>query len=580
MSKFDLLIRNGTIIDGTGKDKYVGDLGIVDEKIVEIGDLKNAEANKIIEAQGKYIAPGFIDAHSHGDMTILAWPKSDNYIMQGVTTIIAGNCGYMPAPIKDIYQFTIWESKAIHEFAPSYFVPTQLLDLEKVKKAMKKVYDIDMDWTTVDGYLSKLENKKISVNFCPVVGHNQIRAAAMGADCARPANPEEIEEMKKLLIEAINDGVIGMTVGLDYHPGMFASKEELIELAKVLKEHDLLYTTHWRSLPDPQGGYNMLTGFKEALSIAEETGVKMQISHLLPLYSIRPERTPELTKAAAEATIKLIVDSIKKGARIAYDVIPNHLTGGVLNYENLILLLKPYVLMAGSVEQFVKNLGVPDYRTYLEEDIEKVGKKYLTMSKPNWENMFTISQSKIKSYEDKTIKEISLEQDKTPLNVVLDILKEDPYTKMIMTLEQLPIEGVEIFTSHPLGMIGADVFACDKDASFDYDEPLNSTPNPNTFSYAIKYITKFRRPRIEDTIRSMTGYPAEWFGLKDRGTIEKNKFADIVIFDLENLKCYDEEVDYKQYPDGINQVIVNGKLTAENKNHLGVKEGKVLRKQI
>lgn len=582
MSKFDLLIKNGTIIDGTGKDKYLADIGIVDEKIVEIGILKDAKARKIIDAQGKYVAPGFIDSHSHGDQTMLVWPQNENYIMQGVTTIIAGNCGFSPAPIKDVYQFNLWESKAMLEVEPSYMAfGKEQFNLEEAKKAMKKVYDIDIDWSTMGEYFTKVENEKISTNYCPVVGHNQIRTAVMGFDCARPAKPEEIEEMKKLLRQAINDGVIGMSVGLDYNPGMFATTEELLELAKVLKEHDLLYTTHCRSIDvnNPQGGLNIEAGIKETLKIAEETGVKTQVSHIVSAYQIKPKGTPELNKAAAKATIKLIEDSNNKGAKAAYDVIPN-IDGGIFRYEYLTGMFRLYVMMAGSLKQFVENLSVADYRVYLEEAIEKVGMKYLFFAGlPNWEECLSIIHSKIKNYEGKTIKEIALEHGKTPISAMLDIIMDDPFTKIKINMVSLVSkEAVKVFTSHPLGMISADIFTCDKDGDFNLEKPLNYAPNPNTFSYTIKAIKEYGKERIEDTIRAMTGYTAEWFGIEDRGTLEKNKFADIVIFNLENLKGYDEEVDYKQYPEGINYVIVNGKLTSENKNHLGIRAGKVLRK--
>lgn len=579
MINFDILIKNGTIIDGTGKDKYNADIGIIDDKIVEIGNLENVKAIKIIDAHGKYVAPGFIDAHSHGDQTMLVWPQNENYVMQGVTTIIAGSCGFSPAPIKDVYQFNLWESKAILEVEPSYLAfGKNQFDLEKSKRAIKKVYGVDIDWSTMGEYFSKIENEKISVNYCPIVGHSQIRTATMGYDCSRPAKPEEIEEMKKLLLQAIEDGVIGMSTGLDYNPGMFATTEELIELAKVLKEYNLLYTTHQRSFDvnNPQGGLNIEAGLKETLKIAEETGVKTQISHIV---SIKHTDTPEMNIVGARNTIKLIEDSNNKGANIAYDVIPN-IDGGVFRYEYLAGMFRIYVMMAGNLEQFVKNLSVPDSRAYIEEAMENVGMKYLFFSNlPNWEDCLSISDTKVKKYIGKTIKELAEESGKKPISKMLDIIVEDPYTKIkINMVSVVSKEAVKVFTTHPIGMISADIFTCDKDADFNLEKPLNYAPNPNTFSYTIKAIKEYGKERLEDTIRAMTGYTAEWFGIKDRGTLEKNKFADIVIFDLEKLKGYDEEIDYKQYPEGINYVIVNGKLTSTNKIHLGVKAGKVLKK--
>jgi N-acyl-D-amino-acid deacylase len=252
---FDLLIKNGRLIDGAGNPWFKADLGILNGKIAEIGKQINAKAERVIDAKGLVISPGFIDIHTHSDLTLLINPRADSKIRQGVTTEVIGNCGMSAAPIR----------KTTLRFLKDEWG----LEAEEVR----------WDWTTFNEYLNRLE-RKISVNVASFVGHGTVRTAVMGVDNREP-NQEEMEDMKSLVAEAMKAGAFGLSSGLVYLPGCFAKTQELIELCKVVAEYGGIYTSHIRGERE-----SIVNALKEAIEIGEKAGVPVQISHNCPKYGV------------------------------------------------------------------------------------------------------------------------------------------------------------------------------------------------------------------------------------------------------------------------------------------------------
>jgi len=337
MAKLDIIIKNGNIIDGTGSPPFTGNIGIKNGKIIYVTKSEIEEdADITIDATNLTVTPGFIDVHAHADETLLIYPTADNYIAQGVTTVIGGNCGFSPAPVGDLWLLSFWELSWWHELQPFKYYPPLMHPIEKVNEKLAEKFSFTIDWRTFNEFLNKVSKKGISVNYVPLVGHNAIRATVMGNDYKREAKLNEIEKMKEHVREALEAGAHGLSTGLDYAPGYFANTQELIELVKVIKEYDGIYATHWRrtgirtetrrETRPPE----KIKGIIEAIEIGRKTGVPVQISHILTAYTIYPPPPPSLLEAAAKATLKVIEDAKKNGVDVAFDVIPNT-TGGVFS---------------------------------------------------------------------------------------------------------------------------------------------------------------------------------------------------------------------------------------------------------
>lgn len=575
---FDILIRKALIVDGTGSDKYIADIGIKGGKIVSIGELENFEASKIINAEGLILSPGFIDAHSHADFTLLLCPRAESSVMQGITTVVGGNCGFSPAPIKNKYLMGFWEFDIWDEIYPNFYGEQQMQPIEKVRPVFKEILGLDINWSTFGEFLKRVEDNGIAINLVPLVGHCQIRASVMEDDQARKASEIEMAEMSALLREAMEAGAFGFSTGLSYKPGVFSDKKEILELANVAKEYDGIYATHFNRTDLKALKGTKIKGIEEAIDIAKINGIRIQISHIYPGYDIYPEPSPEMIIATAKVTLGVIEKAAEEGVEIAFDVIPN-IDGGVCLAPNLIMLVYSWFKQSGTVEQFLKNLKAEDYRESIKESIQSG--KWDVMDQVHdkrWPTYITILQCKIEGYVGKTLDMIAEEKNIDPLDAVFDILMVDPDTKINMRLIGLYQESTEVFINHPKAMIGSDTFSMDGKGLYGVSKPQYMLPHPNTYGAFPKYLTEYQQVRIEDTIRKITGFPAEWFGIKNRGLIKEGYQADIVMFDPKKLKHNEDYIQPVSYPEGISYVIVNGHIVLNEGKHTGKLAGKVLRK--
>jgi N-acyl-D-amino-acid deacylase len=262
--EFDILIKNGSIIDGTGAPARREDIGIRREKIGDIGNLQKAQAQKTIDARGMTVCPGFIDIHGHTDISLLVCPGADSKIMQGITTEVAGNCGDSPGPLSD---------KNIGDYS---------------KEAAR--YGVTLDWTDLGGFLARLEGN-ISINYATLLGLGTLRGAIVGC-LARRATTLEKKSMQEAAEKALSQGAYGISTGLTYAPGMYAGTDELSELAKALSRDAVIYATHMRS-----EGKNILSALEEAARISDHSGVPLQVSHLKTVGKENWGRMPEVLRA-------------------------------------------------------------------------------------------------------------------------------------------------------------------------------------------------------------------------------------------------------------------------------------------
>lgn len=587
MVEWDLLIENGLIVDGTGSQAFKGFVGVSNGRIVYVSIEKpKVDVKLSIDASGLVVSPGFIDIHSHADETILLYPKAENYVLQGVTTVIGGNCGFSPAPVGKYWLMSFWELDWWHELKPYKYYSPLMHPLDKVNEKLKEKFGFIIDWKTFNDFLCKIESRKLSINYIPLVGHGTIRAAVMGEDHKRKANSKEIEEMKLHLREAMEAGAHGMSSGLDYAPGHYADTQELIELVKIIKEYDGIYSTHWRrtgirtEARKETRPPEKIKGIIEAIEISEKTGVPVQISHISYGYVIYPPPPERLRKAIAEATLDYIDEAVNRGIDVTFDVIPN-ITGGVFSIPKLISLLSPWLRESGSVERFIENLKCDDYRRDIKETIYE-GKWYTINPylDPYWMDNILIRKCKNNQYVDKTIGEIALSKNLDPVDVLMNIVMEDFETLYEPKYTYAGEESLDVFFKHPRSMVGADIFALD--FRWEARVPPYYLPHPNTYGAFPRYIRRLVKERkvlnLEEAIKKITSVPAKRMKIEDRGVLKVGAWADVTIFNLNTISDRGTYLEPRIPPVGIEYVIVNGEITARNGKHTGTLSGKVIRK--
>jgi N-acyl-D-aspartate/D-glutamate deacylase len=582
---FDLVIENGLIIDGTGNDGYAADIGIIGERIARIGQISNVNAERRIDADGKCVTPGFIDSHSHGDGTILMYPTADSSIMQGITTFVGGTCGDSPAPqhpsyyMRHFWEYDVWPQIDGRMYYPEFVQPR-----EHALRVLEENYPIRFDWFTFGEYLDKVERQGSSINFIPLLGHSTIRSYAMGrATPLVPPTKEEMTVMKSLVEEAMEAGAWGISTGLDYIPSAYATTQEIIEVARAMEKWDGIYSTHWRRTgirKEGAGQTDKSAGLVEACEIGSSTGLRVQISHLTTVYDIFPLPNDALKRAAAASTLEIIDRAERKGSRVAFDVITNT-TGGFECIPYLVMYLAPWVRQSGSLSQFVSNLRCEDYRTDLKSALES-GKwfKLNRKANPSWEREVMVSNSSNPEYIGKSVHEISSSRGEPVIDTVFGLITEDP--RIMVYKNSGWGEYINTFMSHRLAMPCIDSYLYDSTGHFGTSrgwsgEMPEILPNPNAYCGFIKYLLDYEPRRFEDKIKKMTGWPAEWMGIKKRGLVKEGYYADLAVISRENLRTRENHTRPNTFPSGIEHVMVNGKEVVRDGKHLGTRPGKVLR---
>jgi len=529
----DLAIKNGYIIDGTGNPWFFGDIGIKGGKIERVGR-RVGRARRTLEAKGLVVCPGFIDMHSHSDTVILANPRAPSKVMQGVTTEVTGNCGISPAPVI--------EGR-----------------IDELKSLMPFLVDEDWSWRSLGDYFDRVERKGILCNICPLVGEGTIRIGVMGFENREPTE-EEMRKMKQLLREAMEEGAFGMSTGLIYPPGCFTKTEELVELAKVLQEYDGIYASHVRG----EAG-TLLEGVEEAIRIGREAKVKVEVSHL--------KACGKRNWGKVKEALKLIEQAREKGLNVTCDQYPYTASSTYLT-----ACLPPWVHEDG-VEKLLERLKNPDTRKKIKKQIKKevnvVG--WDNVIKENgWESIVIseVNTPKNKELEGKSLKEVVESKGGDPFDAFFDFLLEEK-GDVFAVMFQMCEEDVQTVMTHPATMIGSDGSCLSASAP-------KGKPHPRSYGTYPRVLGRYVREKniltLEEAVRKMTSFPAQKLGLKDRGLLKEDYWADIVVFDPDKIidkATYEEP---NRYPVGIEYVIVNGELVVERGELADKAPGMVLKK--
>ncbi len=582
---FDVIIKGGQVIDGTGKPRAKVDVALTGDRIAAIGDLADAgaAAARTIDATGFVVTPGFIDMHSHSDQTILQYPGGESSIGQGITTSVGGQCGSSLGPLGKHINVSLWGANWKDKVAPAKYYAENTIDLEVARRAAKEYDGFDIDWTTFGGWLDRVAASKPGINLVPLVGHGAVRTSVMGKDYKRHAKPDEVAAMKRYVAQAMDEGAAGISNGMDYPPGVFASPEESVEVIGEAVRHGGFYSTHWRRTGLRQGAGNpgLIDGLREGIEIGRRTGARTEVAHLSAGYLISPRPTPKIAQAAAEETLAVVEEAIKGGVDLTFDCIPNHLTGGTTHQRWLAATLAPWFKEAGSFEQLARNLKAADARREIKDYIY-AGKWYPLnpLTTPNWTAALTVFQSTVMpELSGKSIAEITAARGGDPLDVLMDVLVTDPRAAGGMRRPFALDVNLRVFYNHPRAMVGCDTLLVDD--TFGPDVPPYQLPNHNTFGGMARFIRLYALGLLglEEGIRRLTSLPAERLNLPDRGVIAPGRKADLVVFRPEEVQDNEDELETRRYPKGYRWVFVNGVAAMEAGQLTHSRSGEVLRRK-
>ncbi len=531
-AKYDLIIRNGRVIDGTGRPAFRNDIAITGDRIVEMGDLRNVPAKRVIDARGQIVAPGFIDMLGQSEQYVLIDPRAMSKVMMGVTTEITGE-GESIAPVND--------------------------RILKEQEDFNRRFNLTVDWRTLGEYFKRLDKQGAGVNLGTFVGATQVREYVIGYD-DRPPTAAELEQMKKLVAEAMKDGALGVSTSLQYVPARFARTDEIVELAKVAHQYGGIYITHQRSEANA-----IDDSMKEVFEIARRAHIPAEIWHFKTAYKKNWGRMPEMLGRIAAAR--------RQGLKITADVYPY-----VAGSTSLSACLPPWALEGGT-DKMVARLKDAATRERLKKEISADSKVweniYLGSGGPSGILIGSVVNRELESWQGKRLAEIAAAQNKDPLDALFDfIIADHGQTGAIFFMMQE--SDMQAALKSPF------VSICTDSGARATDGPLaGSKSHPRGWGSYPRILGRYVRDEhlmpLELAIHKMTGLPASNVGLKQRGLLQEGYFADITIFDPNTVIDRATFEEPNQYPVGINYVIVNGQVEVDNGTRTPANSGRVLR---
>lgn len=525
--QFDVLIRNGLVLDGLGTSPTRADVGVVGERILAVESLAASTGVIEIDAEGRAVAPGFVDAHTHAD---LAWSLAAEHrqiatapTLQGVTTEVSGNCGMSPFPFLETHREDMQLQVSLYRSGP-------------------------LPWDDLAGYGAAAREAGLLRNLAPLVGHGSLRVGVMGFD-DRPASPDERATMRRLAEESFEQGAFGISSGLIYLPGVFAETEELIELAGVARRHGRLYASHIRGETDM-----VANSVREAIRIGAEAGVPAHISHLKAAGKRNWGRTEEL--------IGIIDDARRRGGDVTVDVYPY--TAGSTRLQAIL----PRWALEGGVPKMLERLHDPAARQRICRDFEDGPAGWENLQRAaGWDGIVIASCPGRSEREGRSVAELAAEAQRDPADYVFDLLIECEARVMVI-VHMMHESDVDRVVSFDASMIGSD------------GVPIPGKPHPRlagTFSRILgRYVRDRARLDLATAVLKMTSAPATRFGIVDRGVLASGKFADLVVFDPGTVLDRATFAEPLLPPAGVSDVFVNGTAVVRDGQATPARPGWVL----
>lgn len=525
---YDVVVKNGHIMDGCGNPWFTADVGIKDGRVFRIGNLADVSAAQILDAAGQIVSPGFIDIHCHSDVLMFLEPREQGKILQGVTTEVIGNCGTSPAPV-DEESLSLFLKQA----SPTY-----------------RDSRVKWNWRSVGEYLDRVDEHKSIGNVALLAGHGMLRIGAMGFDDRDPT-AQELTKMKNLVGQALDEGAFGLSSGLVYPPGVFSKTDEISELCKIVATKSGFYATHIRNEAD-----ELITAVAEAIQVAELSNVSLEISH--------HKAYGRYNWGKCSQTLSMIDAARYRGLDVTCDVYPY-----IAASTSLKTLLPPWV-HDGGVSALLERIRNPTVQQRICREIAE--------GLPGWENsakstgwdsiMIAYCQNQ-KDYEGKTLQQLADSKCQTPEEIMFRLLLDEE-ARVLMNEFSMTEDDVKTILRHPTSMVGSDAI------------PSSGKPHPRFYGTFPRVLAKYVREdqvlSLQEGVRKMTSLPAQKLGLRDRGVLREGAWADIVIFDPITIADRATFAEPMQFPVGIDTVLVNGTVAVKFGKYTGSLSGKALRK--
>jgi len=545
MATYDLVLTNGRILDGCGNPWFWGDLAIQRGRIVEIAPRGTLMSTPRIDVDGRYVSPGFIDIHTHSDLSILVNRPAESAVRQGVTTQLIGNCGMSPAPVD-----------AAH-----------LIEMQRQWGPISDQSEVTWEWRSFGQYLQALEQGGLGINIASLAGHGALRIAAMGLDESMPSSIQ-LEQMKAFLAEAMQAGAFGLSTGLVYPPGCFADTDEIISLCKVVSERHGMYASHIRGERE-----TILTAVAEAIRIGLEACVPVQISHNAPKFG---------APCDASANLHLVDEARARGQDVTVDNdvhtdLAPALTGGL-----------PQPLQDLPANEIAALLRDPARRLEIRTEIVLDQKPAFgpvgLLKHAQWQRITLLHAPNSPGVIGKTVAAIAEQRGQDPFDTYFDLIVENGHEAEAI-FDYIDEANIRLLLQHPAVMISSDGQVLAPYGFLNDPIPYQPCSYGEYPGVLERYVRDEPVLTLPEAIRKMTSFPAQRMGLRDRGVLRVGAWADVVVFDLQRIhdratNLYPHPYPFEnyphQYPEGIDYVFVNGTMVVDGDQHTGALTGKVL----
>ena len=528
---WSLLIRGGTVVDGSGAPARAADVAVEGERIAAVGPRLSGPADRVIEAAGRVVAPGFIDMHSHSDLFYFACPSAESKIRQGVTTEVVGMCSFSQAPLRAD------QRDIVRGWAGGIGA------------------SLDLPWETFAQYLDALRAMRPSVNVAHFVGHGALRIAAMGFE-ARPAGADDLKGMQRLLGEAMDAGAFGFSTGLVYAPSAYSDTPELIALAKSMASRGGYYFSHIRGESSM-----LLDSINEAIRIGEESGVGVQVSHV--------KASGKENWSKIDAALRLFETARARGVDVLGDVYPYN--AGSTKLDNMM----PTWAHEGGIGKLLERLADRATRRRIVEECLIDGERWGTVSQGGigFDQVF-IATCKRRELEGLHLAQIARQLGQPPAEVLMNLLLEEKCTVGMVSFSQ-SIDNVAKVLAHPALMIGSDSIPL-----YEGEGDRPGKPHPRTYGTFPRVLGEYARERklfsLETAVHKMTGMAAARIGLRERGLVQPGYFADLTVVDPATVKDESTYAEPHRYPTGIPYVLVNGAVVVDEGRMGAARPGRIL----
>jgi N-acyl-D-amino-acid deacylase len=544
--ELDMVLTGGRVLDGCGSPWFWGDVGIHAGRVAAISAPGRLHGRQNLHLEGRNVAPGFVDVHTHSDLSILVNRRAESVVRQGVTTEVIGNCGMSPAPVtKD-----------------------RLADMRNYWGSISDQPEVTWEWRTFAAYLQALERGGLAINLASLAGHGALRIAVMGFD-ERCPTPSELARMEALVDEAMQAGACGLSTGLVYPPGCYAATEEIVSLCRVVAHHGGLYASHIRGERE-----TILEAVAEAIAIGRQAGLPVQISHNAPKFG---------APCDASATLRLMEEARAQGLDVTVDN-DVHTDLGPALVDGL-----PQEIQSRPAAEIAALLREPESRRQIRDEIVLDRRPAFgpvgLLKHGRWERITLLYAPGSPGAPGKTIAVLAQERGRDPFDVYFDLILENGSDAEAIW-DYIDEANIRLLLRHPSVMICSDggVLA---PYGFLNDPPPYAPCSYGEFPGVLeRYVRDDPVLSLEEAVRKMTSFPARRFGLTDRGVLRPGACADLVVFDLARIhdratNLYPHAFPFEnyphRYPEGIDYVFVNGVLVVDGPEHTGALPGIVLR---